>query len=109
MIDELLADSEDRMKKSVEALERELAAVRTGHAHTGLVDHVRVEYYGTLTPVNQMATVAAPAMSHFIVSIFSLVLIDRPPLSNVTPLPTRASTGEPGGAALYSRQTSLGG
>ncbi len=60
MIDETIADSEDRMKKSVEALQRELAAIRTGHAHTGLVDHVRVEYYGTLTPVNQMATVAAP-------------------------------------------------
>ncbi len=60
MIEELLSDSEDRMKKSVEALQRELAAIRTGHAHTGLVDHVRVEYYGALTPVNQMATVAAP-------------------------------------------------
>src|SRR3990172_942052 len=35
-------------------------AVRTGHAHVGLVDHVRVDYFGTLTPVNQMATVAAP-------------------------------------------------
>jgi len=60
MIEELLSDCEDRMRKSVEALERELAAIRTGHAHTGLVDHVRVEYYGALTPVNQMATVAAP-------------------------------------------------
>ncbi len=60
MIEELLADSEDRMKKSVEALQRELTAIRTGHAHTGLVDHLRVDYYGTLTPVNQMATVAAP-------------------------------------------------
>ena len=60
MIEELLADGEDRMKKSVEALQRELAAIRTGHAHTGLVDHVRVDYYGTLMPVSQMATVAAP-------------------------------------------------
>jgi ribosome recycling factor len=60
MIDEILADSEDRMKKTVEAVQRELAAIRTGHAHVGLVDHVRVEYYGNLMPVNQMATVAAP-------------------------------------------------
>jgi ribosome recycling factor len=60
MIDEVLSDSEDRMKKTVEAVQRELAAVRTGHAHVGLVDHVRVEYYGSLMPVNQMATVAAP-------------------------------------------------
>jgi len=60
MIDEILADGEDRMKKTVEAVQRELTAIRTGHAHVGLVDHVRVEYYGSLLPVNQMATVAAP-------------------------------------------------
>ncbi len=60
MIDAILADGEDRMKKSVEAVQRELAAIRTGHAHVGLVDHVRVEYFGSLLPVNQMATVAAP-------------------------------------------------
>jgi ribosome recycling factor len=44
----------------VEAVERELAANRTGHAHVGLVDHVRVEYFGSMLPINQMATVAAP-------------------------------------------------
>jgi ribosome recycling factor len=60
MLQDVLADAEDRMKKSVEALQRELTAVRTGHAHVGLIDHVRVEYYGTETPLNQMATVAAP-------------------------------------------------
>jgi ribosome recycling factor len=60
MIEDTLTDAEDRMKKSVEALQRELAAIRTGHAHVGLIDHVRVEYYGTQTPLNQMATVAAP-------------------------------------------------
>jgi ribosome recycling factor len=59
-IEEILADSEDRMGKTVEAVQRELTAIRTGHAHVGLVDHVRVEYYGTTMPVNQMATVAAP-------------------------------------------------
>jgi len=60
MLQDVLHDAEDRMKKSVEALQRELAAIRTGHAHVGLVDHVRVDYYGTPTPLNQMATVAAP-------------------------------------------------
>jgi ribosome recycling factor len=44
----------------VDAVQRELSAIRTGHAHVGLVDHVRVEYFGSLLPVNQMATVAAP-------------------------------------------------
>jgi ribosome recycling factor len=60
MIQDVIRDAEDRMKKSVDALQRELTAIRTGHAHVGLVDHVRVEYYGTQTPLNQMATIAAP-------------------------------------------------
>ena len=60
MIDDVLSDSEDRMKKTVEAVQRELAAIRTGHAQVGLVDHVRVDMYGTMMPVNQLATVAAP-------------------------------------------------
>jgi ribosome recycling factor len=60
MIDDVLRDSEERMKKSVEAAERELAAIRTGHAHIGLVDHVRVDYFGSSLPINQMATVSAP-------------------------------------------------
>lgn len=60
MIEDVLADSEDRMKKTVDAVRRELEAIRTGHAHVGLIDHVRVEYFGTMMPLNQMATVAAP-------------------------------------------------
>jgi ribosome recycling factor len=60
MIDEVISDSEDRMKKTVDAVQRELTAIRTGHAHTGLIDHVRVDYFGAMLPVNQMATVAAP-------------------------------------------------
>src|SRR6185312_6777745 len=51
---------EDRMKKTVEAVDRELMGIRTGHAHTGLVDHVRVDYFGTMMPLNQLGTVAAP-------------------------------------------------
>ncbi len=60
MIEDVLRDSEDRMKKSVDAMERELAAIRTGHAHIGLVDHVKVDYFGSTLPINQMATVSAP-------------------------------------------------
>jgi ribosome recycling factor len=60
MIDDILADSEDRMKKTVEAVDRDLAAIRTGHAHVGLIDHVRVDYHGAMLPVNQLGTVAAP-------------------------------------------------
>jgi ribosome recycling factor len=60
MIEDIIADSEDRMKKTVDSVQRELTAIRTGHAHVGLVDHVRVDYFGTMLPINQMATVAAP-------------------------------------------------
>lgn len=60
MIDDILADSEDRMKKAVESVDRDLAAIRTGHAHVGLLDHIKVEYFGSTMQLNQMATVAAP-------------------------------------------------
>ena len=45
------------MDKSVETLKADLAKVRTGRAHTGLLDHIRVDYYGTQTPINQVANV----------------------------------------------------
>lgn len=48
------------MHKAVEALQHELATVRTGRASVGLVDHLKVEYYGTPTPLLQLATIATP-------------------------------------------------
>lgn len=50
-------DAENRMVKSIEALRVELAKLRTGRANTGLLEHVRVDYYGTPTPISQVATV----------------------------------------------------
>jgi ribosome recycling factor len=49
--------AEDKMKKSIEALKADLAKVRTGRAHTGLLDHIRVDYYGQTVPLNQVANV----------------------------------------------------
>ena len=49
--------AEDKMKKSLEALKADLAKVRTGRAHTGLLDHIRVDYYGQAMPLNQVANV----------------------------------------------------
>jgi ribosome recycling factor len=49
--------AEEKMKKSVEALRADLAKVRTGRAHTGLLDHIRVDYYGQALPLNQVANV----------------------------------------------------
>ena len=49
--------TEYKMQKSLEALRHDLAKVRTGRAHTGLLDHVQVDYYGTMTPINAVANV----------------------------------------------------
>lgn len=54
---ELKKDAEQRMKKSLEALKEELTKIRTGRAHTGLLDHVLVEYYGSMVPIPQVANV----------------------------------------------------
>lgn len=57
MIEEIKQDAESRMKKSLEALHTELAKIRTGRAHPSLLDHVMVDYYGTATPIKQVANV----------------------------------------------------
>lgn len=59
-MDAILKDAEDRMKKSVAALEEELAGVRTGRASAAMFEKLRVEYYGTPTPLNQVASVSVP-------------------------------------------------
>ena len=59
MIEEFLADGQERMQKSVEATRNELATVRTGRASPHLLDRVTVDYYGAQTPLKQLAQVAA--------------------------------------------------
>jgi ribosome recycling factor len=54
---EIRKSTETRMQKSLEALKNDLAKVRTGRAHTGLLDHITVDYYGSPMPVNQVARV----------------------------------------------------
>jgi ribosome recycling factor len=60
LIDELLADGRERMTKSVEAIRHEFGSVRTGRASPALLDRISVDYYGTVTPLKQLATVSAP-------------------------------------------------
>ena len=60
MIPETLQDAKDRMLKAIDALRRELATVRTGRATPGLVDHLKIDHYGTPTPLNQLATITIP-------------------------------------------------
>ncbi|MCK0512746.1 ribosome recycling factor [Aromatoleum buckelii] len=57
MIPELKKTTEQKMQKSIEVLKADLAKVRTGRAHTGLLDHVMVEYYGSMVPINQVSNV----------------------------------------------------
>jgi ribosome recycling factor len=57
MIADVKKTADQKMKKSLEALKNDLAKVRTGRAHTGLLDHVMVDYYGNPTPVPQVANV----------------------------------------------------
>ena len=57
MIAEILVDAETRMGKSVESLKSELVKIRTGRAHPSLLDQIVVDYYGTDTPINQVANV----------------------------------------------------
>jgi ribosome recycling factor len=56
----LMKETETRMTAAVDALARELASIRTGRASATLLDSIRVDYYGTITPLNQMASITVP-------------------------------------------------
>jgi len=60
VINEVLSESEDRMKKTIEVLRKDLASVRAGRANPAMLDKISVDYYGTPTPVNQLANVSVP-------------------------------------------------
>src|SRR6187397_1605352 len=57
MINEVKNTAEQKMGKSIEALKHDFAKIRTGRAHAGLLDHIHVDYYGSSTPLNQVASV----------------------------------------------------
>src|SRR4030095_6936404 len=61
MIADIKKSAEQKMQKSVEALKHDLSKVRTGRAHTGLLDHIHVDYYGTPTPIGQCASLPLAA------------------------------------------------
>ena len=60
MIESIYQETKDSMGKSVEALKNELSRMRTGRASLSILDPIKVDYYGTMTPLNQMATLAVP-------------------------------------------------
>ncbi len=60
MIDDVLHQAEHKMQTTLEVEGRELGAIRTGRANASLVEHMRVDYYGTPTPLNQLASITVP-------------------------------------------------
>jgi ribosome recycling factor len=55
-----IANAEIKMKKSIEAIQKELTTIRTGHASPTLIEHIRVDYAGAVLPINQLGTITAP-------------------------------------------------
>lgn len=65
--DDILLDSEERMEKAISVLKTSLAGIRTGRANPGLVDSLRVEVYGSQTPIKQLASVGAPEPTQIVI------------------------------------------
>ncbi len=70
MLDDVLNDSKRRMERSVESTKGEFGTVRTGRASATLLDRIHVEYYGTRTPLNQLATISVPEPRMLVVTPF---------------------------------------
>ncbi len=67
MINEVIADAKDRMDKAIEALRHDLMTIRTGRATPALVEHLMIEYYGTPTPLQQLATISIPEAQQILI------------------------------------------
>ena len=70
MIDPVLRDAESKMAKSVEHFNTELTTIRTGRANPALIDKVMVPYYGTPTPLNQLAQISAPEARLLVIQVY---------------------------------------
>jgi len=67
MSSEMLADADQKMARAIEALERDLQGIRTGRASTSLVERITVDYYGTQTPLNQLASISVPETHQIVI------------------------------------------
>jgi len=75
MIDSIFQDTRESMEKSIVALKNDLNKVRTGRASLSLLDDIRVDYYGTLTPLNQMASLSVPESRLIIIQPWDVSMI----------------------------------
>ena len=67
MNNQTISNAEIKMKKSVEAIQKELVTIRTGHASPSLIEHLRIEYAGTVLPLIQLASISAPQANLLVV------------------------------------------
>ena len=70
MIDETVLDAEERMTKALDFMRDEFRGMRTGRAHPGLVETIRVDYYGTATPIKDMASISVPEADQIVIKPF---------------------------------------
>jgi len=75
MISDVLITTEAKMSKAVEVLGREFAVLRTGRASPSLLEHIRVDYYGTPTPLNQLAGISAPEVRMLIIQPWDRAIV----------------------------------
>jgi ribosome recycling factor len=75
MISDVLVATEAKMAKALEVLGRELAVLRTGRASPSLLNHIRVDYYGTPTPLNQLASISAPEARMLIIQPWDRAIV----------------------------------
>ena len=75
MVAEIFDDAERRMKKAVEALKQDLAAIRTGRASSALVERINVDYYGAPTPINQVCQISVPEARLIIIQPYERKLL----------------------------------
>lgn len=73
--EDILLDAEDRMEKAVEILKKSLGGIRTGRANPGLVDSLRVDVYGSPTPIKQIASVGAPEPTQIVIRPYDTTTI----------------------------------
>ncbi len=75
MIEQIKLEAEKKMKRAVESLQHEMTKIRTGRANASLLDHVQVEYYGTLMPLNQVAGVTASDSRTLLVTAYDKSMV----------------------------------
>src|SRR6187551_3562018 len=102
MSTEIIADADQKMARAVEAMERDFQGIRTGRASTSLVERITVDYYGALTPLNQLAGISTPDPHLIVIQPW-----DRSVLSAIEKAITRAiSAWFPTSMAPWSASTS---